>query len=109
MPNPALLLQLFDKRRELVRVSLLPSFASINMQTGNKGRASIGGNGAHVLSEEGEDEHEEMMSPLQESAPVIQGDGCDKLLEYRCSRYALMLCVRVRVFVHAVPVLWQKT
>lgn len=78
-----LFVQLVDRRRELVRVQLVPSFT---------GTVVAGGEPQHVLCDEvlppaagGEDEG----GALKGFSGAGSGlsDGLDRLLEYRCGRY----------------------
>lgn len=62
------LVTLVDKQQDLVRVSRLASFASINIQASGA---------VHVHADSG---------PTDASAG-IKGDGFDRVLEYRCGRY----------------------
>lgn len=64
------LVTLADGRQELVHVTRLPALLSVTI--------SRSPSSPHVLHE---DEIQE------EDVPVLKGDGCDRLLEYRCGRY----------------------
>lgn len=72
--------QLADKQQDLVRVQRSASFNSINIQ------ASASVHSAHVLCEDESPLAGALPLPL-DTAPLKGGDGCDRLLEYRCGRY----------------------
>jgi cation-transporting P-type ATPase 13A2 len=70
------LVTLIDKRRELARVSRMPSFASINIQANSAAvHVHAGGGGGFGLANG------------TNPAAGVTGDGFDRMLEYRCGRY----------------------
>lgn len=76
-----------DKRQDVVPVSRLPSFASISIQASS----------SPVLH--GDDS----IAPFPATGIGIKGDGCDRMLEYRCGRYLYSHSVGTFLPVPSVP------